>query len=240
MKDQRTHGSRLGRVGRRWKLTIESVMLCVGVIVLASCERPMVQESEFQPTTGYQINGRIVDRFGVPVAGVEIYPYYDLAYASSDTAPAREYQVRDSITLVSMRVLDARDTVVRDLGSGFFAPGFILVEWDRRDDAGVDVPSGVYRVCYIVGDQIAGWYSVLVEGTLTARSDSLGAFTLWDHHLPMGFSPVPRYSRDSSVYYGLYSVAGVVILDLVTPSKIRTIGVRPVKDRVTNVPIVFD
>ena len=215
-------------------------LFALGALALLSCDRPMPQEITFQPTVGYQISGRIEDRFGVPMEGVEIYPYYDLTYASSDTAPRREYEVRDSITFVRMQVLDPRDSVVRDLGSGWVAPGFLLAEWDRTDEAGIEVPSGVYRVCYVVGGEIAGSYPVLVEGTLTARSDSSGAFTLWDHQLPMGFSPVPLYSWDSTVFYGTYSVAEVVILDLVTPSKIHSIAVRPSRDRVTIVPLVLD
>jgi hypothetical protein len=200
----------------------------------------MPTETKLVPADGYQIEGTIVDRFGAPMVGVEIYPYYDLVYASSDTAPPRECQITDSATTVTVRVLSSEDSVIRDLGTGVYGPGYLLVEWDRKDDTGGDAPSGIYRVCYVVGGAISASYPVLVEGTLTARSDSTGSFTLWDRHLPIGFSPVPLYSQDSSVFYGTYRVAGTVILDLITPSKIHTIGVRPTRDLVTIVPLVLD
>ena len=209
-------------------------------LLFLSCERATIAESTFQPVVGYQITGRIVDRYGVPMEGVEIYPYYDLVYESSEPAPPRQYFVQDSVTFVSTRVLDGRDSVVRELGEGWFARGFLLAEWDRRDGAGGDVPSGIYRVCYVVRDDIVHSYSVLVEGTLSARSDYSGIFTLWDQHLPMEFSPVPLFSADSSVYYGTYSIGRTVILDLVTPTTIHTIAVRPSKGRVTDVPLVLD
>ncbi len=223
-----------------WKPAAWKGLILLAVGALFSCERPTVDEVESVPVVGYQISGRIVDRFGVPMEGVDIYPYYDLTYVSSDTAPTREYTIRDSVTFVSMMVLDARDSVVRSLGEGLYAPGNILATWDRKDDGGGDVPSGVYRVCYRVGGEIAAAYAVLVEGTLTARSDASGAFTLWDYELPMGFSPVPLYSRDSTMYYGLYAITDVVVLDLVTPSRVHSIAVRPVKDRVTTVPLVLE
>jgi hypothetical protein len=215
-------------------------ILPLSLLALLSCERPDFFGHSYQPAVGYQINGRVVDRFGVPMVGVEIYPYYDLVYESSDEAPSREYEVKDSIAYVTFRVLDARDSVTRDLGAGWFAPGPILVDWDRKDESGADPPSGLYRVCYIVEGRIVGSYPVLVEGTLSARTDSSGCFTLSNRHLPMGFSPVPLFSQDSTVYYGIYCVGSTVVLELVAPSRIHPVAVRPAKDRVTNVPLVLD
>ena len=207
---------------------------------VASCDRPTAYEPGTRPAFGYQIEGRILDRLGAPMEGVEVYPYYDLVYASSDTAPARDYEVKDSVTMVTVRVLSSEDSVVRELASGFYQPGFLLVEWDRRDSVGNDVQSGAYRVCYIVDGQIVSSYGVLVEGTLTARTDATGAFTLSNRHLPLGFGPVPLYSRDSSVFYGTYSVGSAVFLELTTPTTIHTVGVRPSKDRVTAVSLVLE
>lgn len=209
-------------------------------VVFGSCDRPTLIESDFLPAVGYQIEGRIFDRLGVPMEGVEIYPYYDFVYASSDTAPVRQYEVKDSLTLVTVRVLSSEDSVVRELASGFFQPGYLLVDWDRKDDAGTDVPSGAYRVCYIVGGDIELSYGVLVEGTLTARTDSTGTFRLWNRHLPMGFTPVPLYSHDSTLFYGTYSVGSEVVLELTTPTTIHTVGVRPTKDRVTTFSLVLE
>ena len=219
-----------------------ALVLVVGCLslALASCDRPTAVEVGTRPASGYQIEGRILDRLGVPMEGIEVYPYYDLVYASSDTAPAREYEVKDSVTMVTVRVLSSEDSVVRELASGFYQPGFLLVVWDRKDSAGSDVPSGAYRVCYIVGGQIVASYGVLVEGTLTARTDATGTFTLSNRHLPLGFAPVPLYSRDSSVFYGTYSVGSAVFLELTTPTTIHTVGVRPSKDRVTAVSLVLE
>ena len=216
------------------------LLLGCSALVLASCDRPTAVEFETRPASGYQIEGRILDRLGVPMEGVEVYPYYDLVYASSDTAPAREYEIKDTLTQVTVRVLSSEDSVVRELGSGTYAPGFLLVTWDRKDSSGNDVPSGAYRVCYIVDGLIVWSYGVLVEGTLTARTDASGAFTLWNRHLPLGFTPVPLYSRDSTVFYGTYSVGSAVILELTTPTTIHAVGVRPSKDRVTAVSLVLE
>lgn len=47
-------------------------------------------------------------------------------------------------TQLEVRVLDATGRLVRSLASGTFAQGEYAIDWDGRDERGVDVPAGVY------------------------------------------------------------------------------------------------
>ena len=100
-------------------------------------------------------------RFDVPHLGVLMLDYQQIALdvatleATSSVAFANAVpnpsvgttDLRYSLprdARVSLRVFDVGGRLVRTLRDGFDGPGLHAIPWDRRDDAGHRVPSGVY------------------------------------------------------------------------------------------------
>ncbi len=209
------------------------------ILILFGCER-QTPVDESPGTEGYRIQGRITDGLGNSLVGVKVKLYYDFYFIDGNPAPSTTYDVTNSVQVIRVTVNDRDNNVVRTLYNGTHSTGTMRVDWNRKDLQGNDMPSSVYTIQYWVDNQLKKSYPVTVNGTVTAVSDSLGAYVIPDKFLPVGFYPVPTYSSDSSKYYGQYQVAGNVGLDFVTPIRTKTAFVTLTKGFVSQVDIVFN
>jgi hypothetical protein len=180
-----------------------------------SCEREFALPETSVEVDGYEIHGRITDRFGNPVRDVPIRLYYQMVLVDQNPPPSTEFQVTSASQNIRVVVLDRKQRQRFVLYDGVHPVGEMNVVWNGKDANGADMPSGVYMVHYLVDGQSRKSYPVTVNGTVTARTDSTGFFRIADEHLPVGFYPVPVYSSDGTRYMGSHRIGEGVGLQLV-------------------------
>jgi hypothetical protein len=193
-----------------------------------SCERELLPLDPSLIISGYEIRGTVNDRFGHPIAGVEVSVDYELEWVDDGPEPTRVYQVPsvgEAVTIV-VAGRDGRMVLVEPLGQRPGGP--LLYLWDGRDGSGQWALPGVYEVRYQTAAGVRLTYPVLLSGTRAAVTDSLGRFTIRDPELPVGFYPVPEYSPSGAVYYGNLRVTNELILGFSIEGfgSFRTVSVR--------------
>jgi hypothetical protein len=188
------------------------VVLLGGVL---GCERELpYQASPEKPIVGYQIEGYIADRLGVPLKGVRVALWYDFEFVDTLRPPSPSFFVDDSTKIVRVQVFDRSRRVKAVLFEGRSPIGLVEPEWNKRDAFGIPVPSGVYTVDFSLNGVSRASYTVVVDRAVTAVTDSLGHYVIPDENLPVGFYPVPRYSSSDSQFYGNYRITPLVVLEL--------------------------
>jgi hypothetical protein len=112
------------------------------------------------------------------------------------------------------------------------------VEWDKKDAFGRLVPSGIYTVEFNLNGVHKASNTVIVDGAVTAVTDSLGHYIIPDQNLPIGFYPVPRYSSYDSEFMGNYSITSLVSLELYLDTH-RGTSFSVTKDQITRYDFVI-
>lgn len=200
----------------------------------------MPPEGENQPIAGYRIEGTVTNNLGEPLPDVEVSVSYDYDYENDGPPPSQAVTLASAGQLVTVAVYDARNRLVRVISSELSEPGNYLVRWDRLDSLRAHVPAGLYEVRYIVGVDTPKVYVVLVDGTVTAKTDDHGSYVIGEEHLPIGVGPIPLYSDDGSVYYGNYTVRPDVFLTFTSATSTLTFTVTVEKDRITPGDVVLN
>lgn len=208
------------------------------MLAVAGCEReiPVLSNGD---ASGYRIEGIITDGQGRAIVGVQVKLYYQFEYVDSKPAASKEYFVSEQNQVVTVRVFDLNDNPRRTISTSLYQPGPIIVQWDKRDDQGRLVPSGVYYVRYIVRGETKYSYPVTVTGAITAVTDGSGHYAIPSENLPVGFYPVPLYSSDSTIYYGNYQIVPYVGINFVVSSQVRSVYASLTKDRITQIDYTF-
>ncbi|MBI4417984.1 MAG: hypothetical protein HY563_04350 [Ignavibacteriales bacterium] len=177
-----------------------------------------------RPTEGYQIEGTVLDGLDQPVIGVAIKVSYGMDFVSSSPQPQREYILQSPGEYVVIDVYDLKNRLVRNLaaespsGPSFYRP------WDKRNNSGNLVRSGVYIVRYVVDGAVRHSYPVLVDGHVTATTDANGVFSISDDSLPVGYYPVPLYTG-TDAFVGNYRINNVVYLELTIGTTTHRFGI---------------
>ncbi len=188
------------------------------VLLLGSvpgCERELpFQTSPEKPIVGYQIEGYVMDRLGTPLKGVRVGVWYDYEFVDTVQVPSANFFVDDPTKNVLIRVLDRNQKVRAILFEGLSAVGRLNFEWNKRDSHGIPVPSGVYTVDFSMNGVSRASYTVVVDGAVTAVTDTLGYYMIPDENLPVGFYPVPRTLDLDPSSYGSYRITPLVYLEL--------------------------
>jgi hypothetical protein len=184
-------------------------------IIFNGCNRDSIVQENIS-TTGYQIQGKVIDRYRNPVAGAEIKLFYDYGYLNSDQPPSKDCYIDNDTTIVTVVVYDRNDNPIRILLQRKQPIGNLKIEWDQRDTLGTTVPSGLYWIRYYVGTNMKHEYGEVVEGGRVAMTDALGQFTVLDFNLPIGYQPVPGYSLDGQTFYGNYEILSTVFLKIIS------------------------
>lgn len=182
--------------------------LCLMFITLLGCERelPYVAPAE-KPISGYQLEGYVTDRLGIPLKGVRVGLWYDYEFVDATRPPAPTFYVDDSTKVARVQVLSRYKKIVAVLFVGKTNVGNLDTEWDNRDSRGALVSSGVYTVEFSMNDVPRASFSVVVDGSVTATTDSLGHYVIPGENLPVGFYPVARSG-------GSYRITPLVGLEL--------------------------
>jgi len=196
---------------------------CLAGLLLAmflGCERqiPLVPVAEV-PINGYQIEGTMLDGLKRPLVGVSIRMYYDPTYVGSDSVPNRSYTPQAASELVLVRVYDSAGLFVKLLFQGTISDSSITILWDGRNGGGAPAPSGLYTVRYSVGSEVRTSYPVIVDGNVTAVTDTAGHYTIGNTNLPIG-SVVPYLN--GTTFLGWYRIDPSVFLEVQAPSLSRT------------------
>lgn len=210
-------------------------------VVVSGCEREIPIASIGDPEiSGYRIEGTLTDRLGNPYSGIPVQLFYDYEFVDGNDPPSKAFDVTEPSKIISVGVYDRNDHLKRFLFIGRAERGSFVVLWDQKESNGVLAASGVYTVRYIVDDQVKKSYPVTVSGSITARTDSLGKFTIPDDNLPIDFYPVPLYNSDNSVYYGNHRIIPYVVLQFaLAENNNRSVYLRVEKNRVTHIDVKF-
>lgn len=204
-------------------------------VVGLNCGREIPLES--QPPTavnGYRIEGTMSDGLGRPLMDLPVRLFYDPAFSNTDSIPDPGYAGTNEFVRVS--VYDSDANPVRQLFSGVVQETTIVITWDHLDDGGNAVGSGLYNVEFVVGSQIRKSYDVIVDGNVTAYTDSLGHYVIREKNLPVG-ATVPYYNGGN--FLGWYRLDPSVYLEFDTQSGPRTYHVGLDKDVVTEFSAVI-
>lgn len=221
--------------GLRWYLTV-ALVLPIG----AGCDREIPPGFESEPIVGYRIEGIVQDGFSHPISDVSITVKYLVEYVNSGPPPSRDYDVPDPPPFVRVRVYNADGGLIRTLYSGTPGVGSLYVPWDRTNGSGQLVPSGLYWVHYEVNNQSQKSYPVIVDETVTTRTDSSGSFTIFDRNLPLGFYPHAIYDFDGTTFGGNYRVGDRVFLTLRAAGITTYRTIIPERNRLTTVIVTFN
>lgn len=181
---------------------------------MVSCERPMPTDTT-KRIDGYRIEGKVTDRFKRPVASVEVRLVYYFNFVDTEPPPSRGIVVVQNSTLVTVRVFSLADQPLWTLFQRNVAAGDFEYLWDGKDGLGNIVPSGIYKVKYIVGSaDTANTYTLAITGGKVATSNSEGVYQIDQERLPVGFAPVPLY-LDNGTFDANYQVDSRVRLEFV-------------------------
>jgi hypothetical protein len=218
---------------------LHGVLLVVLLEGVLGCQRELpFQPSPEQAIVGYQIEGYVTDHLGVPLKGVRVGLWYDYEFVDTLQPPSTTFLVDDPSKNVEVRVLDRGQKLIAILIEGRTPLGPLNVVWDKKDAFGRLVPSGVYTVEFNLNGVHKASYTVIVDGAVTAVTDSLGYYSIPDVNLPIGFYPVPLYSSDDSQFIGNYSITPSITLELYLDIH-RGISVSVSKDQVTRYDFVI-
>ena len=217
-------------------LGVPVVALLGGVL---GCQRELpFQASAEQPIVGYQIRGYVTDHLGVPLRGVRVAVWYDYGFVDTLQPPSTAFFLDDPSKNVEVRVLDRYQKLIAILIEGRPPLGPLNVDWDKKDAFGRLVPSGVYTVELTLSGVHKASYTVIVDGAVTAVTDSLGYYSIPDQNLPIGFYPVPRYSSYDSQFIGNYIITSSITLELYLDTH-RGTSVSVTKNQITRYDFVI-
>ena len=209
------------------------LIVLVGVAGVIGCERDLpYMVSADQPISGYRIEGYVTDKLGIPIKGLKIALWYDLDYIDSNTPPSRQFVVDDTTRLARVVVLDQQNRVRRVLFQGRAQLGLLDFEFDLRDSSGVLLPTGIYTISFSMNGVIRGSYSQVIDGAVTAVTDSLGHYVIPSEYLPIGFYPAPIYAGNGVSFIGNYQISPYVILEFYLPVH-RSASVTLTQDQLT-------
>jgi hypothetical protein len=215
---------------------MKSLLTRLGVALtlsgVAGCERdlPFMAPPD-QPISGYRLEGYVTDRLGIPIKGLPIGLYYDYNYIDGNP-PNRDLIIDDSTKISLVRVLDVNKRVIRVLFRGRTRLGLMDVGWDQKDSLGRSVPSGIYMIDFTLAGVPRNSYTVVVDGAVTAVTDSLGHYSIPNDYLPVGFYPAPLYSNDNTTFLGNFSITPYVVLEFHLQIR-RSAAVTLLQDQVT-------
>lgn len=214
--------------------------LCAALaLFMLGCDRELPIVEDHREVEGYQIEGYVRDKLGSPLAYIDVKVDYEFELLNTSESPSRSFVVAAPGMFVSVVVLDGKGSNIRLITAGSYSAGTIEVLWDKRMSDGREAPSGVYWVHYMVDGVSRKSYPVVVTNVISARTDSLGFYVISRDNLPIGLSPVPLFSSGYSGFLGNHRIGARVFLDFISASRIRTLTVRPWKNRVTRLDIIF-
>lgn len=204
--------------------------------LLLSCREILPVEQE-ENISGYQINGSVTNQSGTPIPDVSVLLYYDEQKISNTQTDTSVVFVTDTNQVVTVQVFSVKNILVRTLFAEKMRIGPVpRFSWDGLNDTGVEAPSGFYLVRYQIDTAVVKESPVVVDGKISARTDSDGRFVIPNEYLPVD-KTYDKYLQDT--FQGAYLIGSSVVLELVSGTSVKTGRVYLKKDKVTNVSITM-
>lgn len=140
--------------------------------------------------------------------------------------------VYDSSQFIDVSIYTMDNEYIHRLLSGFRSSGTVLTRyWNGVDNDGKIAPSGKYLLCYIMGQSVVKQIHYLLGGTITAKSDSLGRFSILSNALPVGES-FDIFNSDNT-YDKTVRILPKVRLEFITSNNNASYDVELAKDKIT-------
>jgi hypothetical protein len=144
----------------------------------------------FQPVTtiqGYRLDGIVTSANGIPLGDVQVILFYYYDYYSTTPLDTQKVIVQSTTRVVDVAIYTASHVFVRQLYFGYHAPGPLSpISWDGLDANGMNVPSGKYLMRFALDSVVIKYSTIIIDGNITATTDSTGKFSIGNGHLPVG------------------------------------------------------
>jgi hypothetical protein len=163
---------------------------------------------QFQPIdiiSGYELQGEVTSKNGIPLDSVSVRLYYTYDYLGPQQLDTIPVIITDSTKIVFVAVYSKAGAYVQTLYFNFHSPGILPTYlWDGRGEGGEPVPSGEYVIVYSYGSTVVKQVPVIADGNVTATTDRNGNFTLPNSCFPVG--GVFGMYADNGEYVGAFRV----------------------------------
>jgi hypothetical protein len=216
------------------KNALWSIVLCLGAL---GCEReiPIIDGG---PIEGYQVEGFVVDRLNTPMRGVDVVLHFNFSYVDNGLPPSKSYFVTNPNQTIVVGVYATDGRLIKNLYSGTANTGSLTVEWDKKDGGGRDAASGLYTIRYTENNVTVHSYDEVVTGTVTARTDSTGRYSITKSNLPIEYYPV-YFSSTGGNYQGNYRIVNQILLEFFSGSRVRLVYITLARNQITRYDVSF-
>jgi hypothetical protein len=202
-----------------------------------SCREILPVEGE-EKTDGYLIKGIVTNQSGTPLENVDIKLYYETNWYSNSPTDTIVAVVTDTTKFVTVEVVSNKNVLVKKLFTAKLPFGPIPRPfWDGTDIIGRSVVPGLYTMRYLLDTLILKESPVIVDGTLTARTDADGLFLITNDNLPIG-KIIDEYDNQNK-YLRTVTISSSVILELFYGIASKVGRVELTKDVVTHVNVTM-
>jgi len=206
------------------------------LLLTTSC-REIIYVDEVEKISGYQINGSVTNQSGTPLPNVNVLLYYDEEKISNSPVDTAVAVVTDTNQIITVQVFSVGNILVRTLFSDKMRIGPVpRFSWDGLNDKGAEVASGFYLIRYKIDTMLVKESPLVIEGKLSARTDSDGRFVIPNENLPVG-KTYDKYFQNT--FQGVYLIGSSVVLELVSGNSVKTGRVYLKKDVITKVNVTM-
>jgi hypothetical protein len=211
-------------------------LFCILLIALFSCREIIPVETE-EKISGYQINGSVTNQSGTPIQNVNVVLYYDTEEISDTQMDTATAFVTDTSQIVTVEIFNVNNILVKKIFFGKMNIGLVpQLFWNGLNDKGDEVVSGYYIMRYKIDSSVVKESPLIVDGHVSARTDSIGRFIISNDCLPVG-KIYDRYLQNN--FQGAYIISPSVVLTLIDGNLERSGRVYLNKNAITDVNITL-
>ena len=184
----------------------------ISLIFFLSCREILPVEQE-EITDGYLIKGNVTNQSGTPLENVDVKLFYEMKWYSDFPSDTSDAIVTDTSKVVTIEVVTLKNIVAKKLFNGKMPLGPIpRYSWNGYYENGGSATAGYYLIRYKLDTVVLKESSVVVDGTLVARTDHDGLFIIANEYLPVG-KIFDEYDNQEK-YIRTLSISPTVILEL--------------------------
>jgi hypothetical protein len=213
----------------------------IGLLSLFSFScREILPVQVSQPIQGYRLEGTVTSLNGVALQDVNIRLLYNYDYVGSQPVDTQVVRINNQTDIVDVAVYTPSGQFIRQLFLGAHAPGPLArFWWDGKDRFGADVASGEYYIRYTVGGAVIKNSVLVIDGRISAVSDSAGHFSLGPERLPVGVVFDGYYSdRTYDATYAVNAAIDIVLQKASLQKLYRQISLQ--KNSVTTIALSLE
>jgi hypothetical protein len=211
--------------------------VAAAVLVCAVCSCRDIQP--FSPSgsiSGYRVEGAVTDGAGRGLAGAEVRMFYEFGARVAPLDTSR-VMVQNPNSQVEIEVFGPDGQFVRRFTVHMNAGPVPRNIWDEKDSSSSFVENGTYQLNVFVNGSFVKPYPWLVDGKVSAVTDSTGSFAIPGFRLPVG-EGVDLY-KASGEYDGTYRIDTQIVLEARYSGFQRSGRVVLLRGQITRVSISF-